>query len=193
MVAHQHVEMEVLQETKETKGIREEMELPEETVLQERQERLVRMGHQEPIKLVFGPRELKPLTVQMDAAVLVAVLVAAVDVRPVLFAITVQEMADLAAAAAAKVVKAVKAVMALEVLLEFILTTTVLMVTFGIVSFKREQQELVVLEAMAVLAATEERAEVFKLRVLQKLVTVVPEVPVALEEQEEREAMEPME
>jgi hypothetical protein len=127
LVAHQHVEMEVLQETKETKGIREEMELPEETVWQERQECLVRMGHQEPIKLVFGPQELKPLTVQMDAAVLVAVLVAAVDVRPVLFAIMVQEMVDLAAAAVAKAAKVVKADMVPEVRLEFILITTALM------------------------------------------------------------------
>ena len=130
MVAHQHVEMEVLQETKETKGIREEMELPEETVWQERQECLVRMGHQEPIKLVFGPQELKPLTVQMDAAVLVAVLVAAVDVRLVLFAITVQEMVDLAAAAVAKAAKVVKADMVPEVRLEFILITTALMEIF---------------------------------------------------------------
>ena len=89
--------------------------------------------------------------------------------------------------------KAVKAVMALEVLLEFILTTTVQMETFGIVLFRRVQQEQVVLVAMAVLEATEERAEVFKLRVLQKLVTVVPEALVVLEEPEEREAMEPTE
>jgi hypothetical protein len=54
-------------------------------------------------------------------------------------------------------------------------------------------QALAVLVAMAVLEATEEPAEVFKLRVPQKLVTVVPEVPVVLEEQEEREAMDPTE
>ena len=110
-----------------------------------------------------------------------------------------QNMAELEAnqrriaARAAKVAKEVKAVMALEVLLEFILTTTVQMETFGIVLFRRVQQEQVVLVAMAVLEATEERAEVFKLRVLQKLVTVVPEALVVLEEPEEREAMEPTE
>jgi hypothetical protein len=57
----------------------------------------------------------------MDAAVLVAVLVAAVDVRPVLFAIMVQETVDLVAVAVAKAVKAVKVVMAPEVPLESIL------------------------------------------------------------------------
>ena len=126
-MAHQHVEMEVLQETKETKGIREEMELPEETVLQERQERLVRMGHQEPIKLVFGPRELKPLTVQMDAEDLVEVQEVAVDVRRVPFVITVPEMVDLVVVAVAKAAKAVRADMVPEVRLESILITTALM------------------------------------------------------------------
>jgi hypothetical protein len=130
---------------------------------------------------------------QMDVEVLAEVLVEAVADKPVPFVIMDPAMVDLAVAAAAKVVRAVKAVMELEVLLEFILTTTVQMVTFGIVSFKREQQEPVVLVAMAVLEATEELAEVFKLRVPQKLVTVVPEVPEALEELEEREAMEPTE
>jgi hypothetical protein len=130
---------------------------------------------------------------QMDAEVLVEVLVEAVADKPVPFAIMDQATAVLAAAVVVKEAKAVKAVMALEVLLEFILTTTVQMVTFGIVLFRRVQQEPVVLVAMAVLEATEELAEVFKLRVPQKLVTVVPEVPVALEEQEEREAMEPTE
>ena len=125
--------------------------------------------------------------------VLVEVLVEAVADKPVHFVIMDQVTEVQAVAAAAKVDRAVKAVMELEVLLEFILTTTVQMVTFGIVSFKREQQEPVVLVAMAVLVATEELAEVFKLRVPQKLVTVVPEVPVALEELEEREAMEPTE
>ena len=57
----------------------------------------------------------------------VAVLVAAVDVRPVLFAIMVQEMVDLAAAAVAKAAKVVKADMVPEVRLEFILITTALM------------------------------------------------------------------
>ena len=127
MVAHQHVEMEVLQETKETKGIREEMELPEETVLQERQERLVRMGHQEPIKLVFGFRELKLLTARMDAAVQAAVQVAVVDVRRVPFVITVRAMVDLAVGAVAKEAKAVRADTVLEVRLESILITTALM------------------------------------------------------------------
>jgi len=130
---------------------------------------------------------------RMDAEVLAEVLVEAVADKPVHFVIMDQVTEVQAAAAAAKVARAVKAVMELEVLLEFILTTTVQMETFGIVSFKREQQEPVVLVAMAVLAATEELAEVFKLRVPQKLVTVVPEVPVALEELEEREAMEPTE
>ena len=130
---------------------------------------------------------------QMDAEVLVEVLVEAVADKPVPFAIMDQVTEVQAVAAAAKVAKAVKAVMALEVLLEFILTTTVQMETFGIVLFRRVQQEQVVLVAMAVLEATEERAEVFKLRVLQKLVTVVPEALVVLEEPEEREAMEPTE
>jgi hypothetical protein len=130
---------------------------------------------------------------RMDAEVLVEVLVEAVADKPVHFVIMDQVTEVQAAAAVAKAVRAVKAVMELEVLLEFILTTTVQMVTFGIVSFKREQQEPVVLEVMAVLEATEELAEVFKLRVLQKLVMVVPEVLVVLEELEEREAMEPTE
>ena len=47
--------------------------------------------------------------------------------------------------------------------------------------------------AMAVLEATEALAGVFKLTALQKLVTVVPEALVVLEEPEEREAMEPTE
>jgi hypothetical protein len=130
---------------------------------------------------------------QMDAEDLAEDLVEAVADKPVHFVIMDQVMGVQVAVAAAKVAKEVKAVMALEVLLEFILTTTVQMVTFGIVSFKREQQEPVVLVAMEVLEATEELAEVFKLRVPQKLVTGVPEVPVALEELEEREAMEPTE
>jgi hypothetical protein len=130
---------------------------------------------------------------QMDVEVLAEALVEAVADKPVHFVIMDQVTEVQAVAAAAKVARVVKAVMALEVLLEFILTTTVQMETFGIVSFKREQQEPVVLVAMAVLEATEELAEVFKLRVPQKLVTVVPEVPVALEEPEEREAMEPTE
>jgi hypothetical protein len=130
---------------------------------------------------------------QMDVEVLAEALVEAVADKPVHFVIMDQVTEVQAVAAAAKVAKAVKAVMELEVLLEFILTTTVQMETFGIVSFKREQQEPVVLVAMAVLEATEELAEVFKLRVPQKLVTVVQEVPVALEEPEEREAMEPTE
>jgi hypothetical protein len=130
---------------------------------------------------------------QMDVEVLAEVLVEAVADKLVRFVIMGQVTADLAAAAAAKVARAVKAVMELEVLLEFILTTTVQMETFGIVSFKRVQQEPVVLEVMAVLEATEEPAVVFRLRVLQKLVTVVPEAPVVLEELEEREAMEPTE
>jgi hypothetical protein len=130
---------------------------------------------------------------QMDAEVLAEALVEAVADKLVRFVMMGQVTEVQAVAAAAKVAKAVKAVMALEVLLEFILTTTVQMETFGIVSFKRVQQEPVALVAMAVLEATEELAEVFKLRVPQKLVTVVPEVPVALEELEEREAMEPTE
>jgi hypothetical protein len=130
---------------------------------------------------------------QMDVEVLAEVLVEAVADKLVRFVIMGQVTADLAAAAAAKVARAVKAVMELEVLLEFILTTTVQMETFGIVSFKRVQQEPVVLEVMAVLEATEEPAVVFRLRVLQKLVTVVPEAPVVLEELEEREAMDPTE
>jgi hypothetical protein len=130
---------------------------------------------------------------QMDVEVLAEALVEAVADKPVHFVIMDQVTEVQVVAAAAKVARAVKAVMELEVLLEFILTTTVQMVTFGIVSFKREQQEPVVLVAMAVLEATEELAEVFKLRVPQKLVTVVPEVPVVLEEPEEREAMVQME
>jgi hypothetical protein len=43
------------------------------------------------------------------------------------------------------------------------------------------------------LVEMEVQAVVFRLRVLQKLVTVVPEVLVVLEEQEEREAMDPTE
>jgi hypothetical protein len=56
-----------------------------------------------------------------------------------------------------------------------------------------------VLQALAVLVETEVLVEMavqavaFRLRVPQKLVTVVQEVPVALEEPEEREAMVPME
>jgi hypothetical protein len=128
---------------------------------------------------------------QMDAEVLVEVLVEAVADKPVPFAIMDQATAVLAAAVVVKVVKVAKAVMELEVLLEFILTTTVQMVTFGIVSFKRVQQELVVLEEMAVLEAMVVLEVAFKLRVPQKLVTVVPEEPVVLEEPEERVAMEP--
>jgi hypothetical protein len=67
------------------------------------------------------------------------------------------------------------------------------METFGIVSFNRVQQEPVVLVAMAVLEAMVVLEVAFKLLVPQKLVTGVPEDPVVLEEQEEREAMEPTE
>jgi hypothetical protein len=119
--------MAVLQEIKEMMGIPEEMELPEETVWQERPERLVQTGPQEPIKLVFGFRELKLLTARMDAVVQVVVQVAAVDVRRVTFVITVPEMVDLVAAAVAKEAKAVRADTVREVRLEFILITTALM------------------------------------------------------------------
>jgi len=130
---------------------------------------------------------------RMDVEALVEVLVEVVADKPVPFVIMDRATAVLAAVAAARVAKAVKEVMEQEVLLEFILTTTVQMVTFGIVLFKREQQEQVVLAVMAVLAAMVVLEVAFKLRVPQKLVTVVPEVPVVLEEQEEREAMEPTE
>jgi hypothetical protein len=63
----------------------------------------------------------------MVAAVQAAVLVGAVDVRLVLFVITVPEMVDLAVAVAAKAVKVVRADMVPEVRLEFILITTALM------------------------------------------------------------------
>jgi hypothetical protein len=130
---------------------------------------------------------------RMDVEALVEVLVEVVADKPVPFVIMDRATAVLAAVAAARVAKAVKAVMALEVLLEFILTTTVQMVTFGIVSFNRVQQELVVLEEMAVLEAMVVLEVAFKLLVPQKLVTGVPEDPVVLEEPEEREAMEPTE
>jgi hypothetical protein len=130
---------------------------------------------------------------QMDAEDLAEDLVEAVADKPVHFVIMDQVMGVLAAAVVVKVAKAVKAVMALEVLLEFILTTTVQMETFGIVSFKREQQELVVLEEMAVLEAMVVLEVAFKLLVPQKLVTGVPEDQVVLEEPEEREAMVQME
>jgi Flp pilus assembly protein protease CpaA len=130
---------------------------------------------------------------RMDVEALVEVLVEAVADKPVPFVIMDRVMGVQAVAAAAKVVKAVRAAMEQEVLLEFILTTTVQMETFGIVSFNREQQEAVVLVAMAVLAVTEALAEVSRLTVPQKLVTGVLVVPVALEEPEEREAMEPTE
>ncbi len=84
----------------------------------------MRTGLQEPIKLVFGFQELKALTARMDAEVLVEVLVGAVDVRLVLFVITVPEMVDLVAAAVAKAAKAVRADMVPEVRLESILITT---------------------------------------------------------------------
>ena len=86
-------------------------------------------GPQEQIKLVFGFRELKPLTERMVAVVQVVVQVAAVDVRRVPFVITVREMVDLAVAAVAKEAKAVRADMVREVLLESILITTALMET----------------------------------------------------------------
>ena len=130
---------------------------------------------------------------RMDVEVLVEVLVEVVADKPVRFVIMDRVTADLVAVAVAKAAKAVRAAMEQEVLLEFILTITVQMVTFGIVSFKRVQQELVVLVVMAVLEATEALAGVFKLTALQKLATAALVVPVALEELEEREAMEPTE
>jgi hypothetical protein len=63
----------------------------------------------------------------MVAAVQAAVLVGAVDVRLVLFVITVPEMVDLAVAVAAKAVKVVRADTVPEVRLESILITTALM------------------------------------------------------------------
>jgi hypothetical protein len=119
--------MEVLREIKEMMGTLEEMELPEETAWQARPERLVQTGLQEPIKLVFGFRELKLLTARMDAAVQAAVQVAVVDVRRVPFVITVRAMVDLAVGAVAKEAKAVRADTVLEVRLESILITTALM------------------------------------------------------------------
>ena len=62
---------------------------------------------------------------QMDAEVLAEVLVEAVADKPVPFVIMDQAMVDLAEAVVVKVAKAVKEVMAPEVLLDFILTTTV--------------------------------------------------------------------
>ena len=121
------MEMVVLEETKETMGIPVEMVLLEETALRVRQVCLVRTEDQERIKLVFGYQELKALTARMDAAVRVAVLVGAVDVRRVPFVITVPEMVDLAAAAVAKAAKVVRADMVPEVRLESILITTALM------------------------------------------------------------------
>ncbi len=130
---------------------------------------------------------------RMDAEDLAEDLVEAVADKPVHFVIMDQVMGVQAAAAAAKVAKAVKAVMEQEVLLEFILTITVQMVIFGIVSFKRVHRELVVLVVMAVLEATEALAGVFKLTALQKLAMAALVVPVALVVPEEREAMEPTE
>jgi len=130
---------------------------------------------------------------RMDAEDLAEDLVEAVADKPVPFVIMDRVMGVQVVAAAARAARAVKAVMALEVLLEFILTTTVQMVTFGIVSFNRVQQEQVVLVAMAVLEAMVVLEVVFKLLVPQKLVTGVPEDPGVLVEPEEREAMEPTE
>ena len=124
------MEMEALEETKETMGIPVEMVLREETALRVRQVCLVRTGLPERIKQVFGYRELKALTARMDAAVQAAVQVVAVDVRLVPFVITVPEMVDLAAAAVAKAAKVVRADMVPEVRLEFILITTALMEIF---------------------------------------------------------------
>ena len=84
-------------------------------------------GPKEQIKLVFGFRELKPLTERMVAVVQVVVQVAAVDVRLVPFVITVRAMVDLAVAAVAKEAKAVRADTVPEVRLESILITTALM------------------------------------------------------------------
>jgi hypothetical protein len=64
---------------------------------------------------------------QMDAEVLAEVLVEAVADKLVRFVIMDQVTEVQVVAAAAKVARAVKAVMELEVLLEFILTTTVQM------------------------------------------------------------------
>jgi hypothetical protein len=129
----------------------------------------------------------------MDAEVLVEDLVEVVADKPVRFVIMDQAMADLVEAVEAKAAKGAKGVMEPEVLLEFILTTTVQMVIFGIVSFRLVQQEQVVSAVMEVLAVTEELAGVFKLTVVRKLATAALVVLVALEELEEREAMEPTE
>ena len=121
------VQMAVLQEIKEMMATLEEMELPEETVWLVRPVFRAQTGLQERIKRVFGFRELKPLTVQMVAAVQAVVQAVAVDVRLVLFVITVQEMVDLVAVAVAKVAKVARAALVPEVRLESILITTVQM------------------------------------------------------------------